>query len=89
MKCKKNSCFFVIDEVITQEKIQKLFFLFYFLFFFCMEWARGYIAKVLKVAVNPRKKFRNTHWPEKSHGNAEMPENNCFQKVMLKICVAI
>ena len=59
-----------------------------------MEWARGYIAKVLKVAVNPRKKFRNTHWPEKSHGNvfvklAEMPENNCFQKVMLKICVAI
>ena len=45
--------FFVIDDMITQEKIQKLFF---FLV------GGGYIAKVLKLAVN----HRNTHWLEKS-----------------------
>ena len=55
MKCTKPVVvFFVFDDMITQEKIQKL------LLFFVLG------GKVLKLPVNLRTKFRNTHWLEKS-----------------------
>ena len=53
--------FFVIDDMITQEKKQKLLF-----FFFFLGGGGCVIAKVLKLAVICRTKFRNTHWLEKS-----------------------
>ena len=58
MKCTKSLVNFVIDAMITQEKIKKLFFFFF--------WGGGgEIAKVHKLAVR-RTKFRNRHWLEKS-----------------------
>ena len=57
----------MIDDLITQEKIQKL------LLFFCLRG--GQIAKVLKLAVNRRTKFRNTHWLEKSLTVDDKPWN--------------
>ena len=60
MKCIKSAVVFVIDDMITQEKIQKLLLLFFFF------GGGGYIAKVLKLTVNRRTKFMNTHWLEKS-----------------------
>ena len=56
---KISCCCFVIDDMIPQEKIQKLFFL--------GGGGGGLIAKILKLAVNCRTKFRNTHWLEKSY----------------------
>ena len=50
----------MIDDLITQEKIQKL------LLFLFEGGGGGQIAKVLELAVNRRTKFRNTHWLEKS-----------------------
>ena len=59
MKCTNSVFFFVIDDMILQEKIQKLFL---------FSWGGGgwLIAKVLKLAVSCKTKFRNTHWLEKS-----------------------
>ena len=57
MKCTKSVVvFFVIDDLITQEKIQKQIFL---------GGEGGGIVKVIKLAVNYRTKFRITHWLEK------------------------
>ena len=57
--CKISCCFLVNDGMITKEKIQKLK---YFIFL----GGGGLIAKVLKLAVSQRTKFRNTYWLEKS-----------------------
>ena len=76
MQLKRNEmykircCCFVIDDMITQEKIQKLFF-----FFFFLGGGEGLIAKVLKLAVNCRTKFRNTHWLEKSYNCGQYQGN--------------
>ena len=57
MKCTKSAVVFVIDDMITQDKNTET------IINFCLG---GYIAKVLKLAVNRRTKFKNTHWLEKS-----------------------
>ena len=70
MQLKRNDnqlLFFVIDDMITQEKIQKPYFFFF--------WGGGGVGggeegdKMPKfsnyVAVNRRTKFRITHWLEK------------------------
>ena len=51
----KISCCFV--DMVTQEKIQKIF-----VFFFFFWGGGGLFVEVLKLAVNRRTKFRNTHW---------------------------
>ena len=82
--------FFLVDEMITQEKIQKL--LFYF-------W--GQIAKVLKLAIKRKTKFRNTQWPETSFTIVEdkpwilfcktslNARESLFSKSVDKKCVAL
>ena len=87
MKCTNQLLYCVIDDMITQEKIQKLLLV--------KVWGGGmggYIAKVLKQAVNCRTKFRNTHWLEKSLTTVDdkpvklicKTSLNAFQKVLIK-----
>ena len=66
---KISCCCFAIDDMITQEKIQKPCCC---CFFFggggggVGGEGGGKIAKVFKLAVNRRTKVRNIHWFEKS-----------------------
>ena len=48
-----------------------------------MGWGRGVIVKVLKKAVNCRKKFRNTHWLEKSLTTVDDKPRKLFCKTSL------
>ena len=83
---KISCCFFVIDDMITQEKIQKLYIYLFilFIYFFFLGGGGGEGDKIiLKLAVNSRTKFRNTHWLEKSITTVEDKPWKLFCKTSL------
>ena len=69
--------------MITQEKIQETIFFNLFYFFFGGGGGEGGIAKLLKLAVNRRTKFRNTHWLEKSLATVDDKPRRLFSKTSL------